>query len=377
MAFQSPELWPFILRIMRLPVRRTSNWWGSVLILLTVLLAALSSTGFFQKRGAPPDAIRIWTTELQSQEEVFPGRNTRSPFSSIRQVVFVGDRILAVFDTGSVHYQGDRPISTYRLVSLDAKTGLGKEWKEFERPWGLLPYLYATNDGHAILAGSSLISLNPDLTPAGPTFNFEHGGIEYISPDGSTLAWETYPGITLLNSHTLSPVGKPLEQSGPTSVSAHGVLTDSDYWYGDYPNDKAFVTFSDEKGSHLLYHGACESRPQFLNNDRVLLAACGHLRILNLEGKILSDSRLLGAQINFAGVSQNGMRFALSFSDQRGDPPETLYEYFMIFDVATAQPISKIKMTDLPGFQSWSAFSADGRYFVVGGPDHLSLYQLP
>lgn len=99
----------------------------------------------------------------------------------------------------------------------------------------------------------------------------------------------------------------------------------------------------------------------------------------NVRGNVVTASpeKTSAGKGNFAGVSQNGKRFALQFSDDRGDPSVLLYERFVIYDSATAAPIASILMDSLPERQSWSAFSPDGRYFAVGNPNKLSLYSIP
>lgn len=96
--------------------------------------------------------------------------------------------------------------------------------------------------------------------------------------------------------------------------------------------------------------------------------------MLNLDGTILKEGAIPGGRSTLAGVSQNGRRFALEFSDEKGDPSILLYEYFIIFDVATLQPVKTVRISDMPERQSWSAFSPDGHYSVAGNPNDLSLY---
>jgi hypothetical protein len=99
----------------------------------------------------------------------------------------------------------------------------------------------------------------------------------------------------------------------------------------------------------------------------------------NAKGSVVTASpeKASVGKGNFAGVSQNGKRFALQFSDQRGDPSVLLYERFVIYDSTTAKPVASILIDSLPERQSWSAFSPDGRYFAVGNPNKLSLYAVP
>ena len=145
--------------------------------------------------------------------------------------------------------------------------------------------------------------------------------------------------------------------------------------YPNYPKDNSFVTFADEHGERLLFHGYC-GQPAFVTNEIVLIVGCGKIETLNLHGTILKESTVSGRAI-FAGISQNGKRAAFEFSYDKGDPAIHLYEYFDIFDVATLQPIAMVRISKMPERQSWSAFSHDGQYFVAGSPDALSLYHLP
>jgi hypothetical protein len=338
-----------------------------ILLLLPCLVA------FTQVSKQPPSARRLWSTVLQ--EGTWQAMNTGSGFSATRQVAVVGDRVVAVFDAGYPEYVDKQPMSKYRLVSLVAKTGEIKNSREFVGRWGSMPSVFSTNDGHVIFEQGSLKSLNPDLTEAGPQFNFDRGRVEHMSPDGSTLAWETSPGTVLLDSHTLTPIGKPLVESSPSSVSPTAVLTQGTIW-NKYPKDRTFVGLTDEHGERLLFHGDC-GFSQFLNNDTVLLVGCGKIRLLNSKGVIFKEVTTGRGPARPTSISQDGRRFALEFSDEKGDPSILLYEYFLVFDAETLQPVAMVRISDLPERQSWSAFSADGEYFVAGNPNNLSLYQLP
>jgi len=302
--------------------------------------------------------------------------NTSSSYNARRQVIFAGDRILVSFDAAPAAYEGKQPMATYRLLSLDVQTGQVLSSKEFLGKWGDIPMLYATADGHGILQHGSLKLLNPDLTDLGVSFEPSHGRVGQMSPDGSTMAWETFPGSTLLDSRTLTPLPQHLDESVPTSVSKRGVLTDNVYWYGKYPNDRMFVTLTDAAGKHLLFHGACGGRPEFLTDEKVIVAGCDKVRVIDIHGNLLRETKTMEGHATFAGVSRNGKRFAVEFNEVRGDPPMPLYDHFVIYDTETAEPIATIRVTDLPEYYSWSALSPDGDMFAVGSPDNLSLYDL-
>ena len=344
-------------------------------VLAFMLLTVPCWVAMAQSARALRRAKKIWSVVLSSG--TWEAMNTSSGFGATRQLVFAGDRILAVFDAGLQSYEGNQPMTRYKLVSLDLKTGEVRNSKEFAGRWGAMPYLFAASDGHAILETTSLTKLNPDLSEAGPVLALDRGSANLMSPDGSTMAWETFPGTVLLDSSSLKPVGRLTQASALTAVRGKAVLTDNIHWIDDFPTESSFVTMIDEGGQHLLFHGDCGSRPEFLSEARVMLVSCGKIKIMDIQGKPLAEGAPDGSPAAFAGVSQNGRRFALEYSGERGDPSYLLYEYFIVYDSQTAAAVAKISMTDLPARQSWSAFSPDGAYFAAGSPKRLSLFRLP
>lgn len=267
-------------------------------------------------------------------------------------------------------------MSTYRVLSLDLGTGKLKNQMAFTGLWGNMPRLFLTADGHVIFDNNSNLSvLNPDLKATGVTFSPDHGSVDEISSDGTTLAWETYPGTTLLDARTLKSVGT-LPASAPTSISREAALNDNVSMPRRFPN-QLLIMMTGTRGSDVIYHGSCASRPEFLAADRVLLDGCGRIRILDGSGSTVVERPDQEGAYGFAGVSQNGSRFALEARDEHGDPSELIYERFYIYDGKTAAPLATIPVADLPERQSWSAFSADGRLFAVGNPNQLDLYEIP
>ncbi len=191
------------------------------------------------------------------------------------------------------------------------------------------------------------------------------------------IAHETNPGTEFFDANTLARTGLTFKQSVPGSISPTSVITDNTSWPRKYPNDKEFVTLEDASGQRLIYHGECGYRPDFLSESRILLIACGQLMLLDIDGRHISSARIPCCYATFAGVSQNGTRFAIHFSDSMGDPSETLYERFVIYDTETLRAVAVAVPRVLGERQSWSAFSANGNYFAIGSPDALSLFQLP
>jgi len=201
------------------------------------------------------------------------------------------------------------------------------------------------------------------------------GRVQNISPDGSTLGNATSPGYELIDAQTLKATSLTATPIADTSVSSKGVITDNVHWIRDYPKDLSFVTYYDSTGDHLLYHGKCGGRPQFLTDDLILEPGCKSPLIIDTHGKLVRTIPLKEA-FSYAGVSQNGKRFALqvaSFSDVHS----IKHEKFVIYSVDTGETITEVTPDEVAEEQSWTAFSPDGTMFVVGSPLKLTLYRLP
>ncbi|WP_158789515.1 hypothetical protein [Granulicella sp. L46] len=341
-----------------------------------------------------PEATRIWSVGPLTKSEPVMGvsfgsggptfsgphvdSQTRSIFSATRSVVFAGDRIVVASQIGMRKVEGAQVMAeVYQLLSLDAKTGEVKDTREF-LAFGSLP-LFATDDGHVIAAGRMVLRLTSDLKDDG-SFDYQASGhkfgrVQNDSPGGSMLGNATSPGYELLDTHTLK--AKPLTATplADTSVSDNGVITDNVHWIRDYPKDVGFVTYYDATGDHLLYHGKCGGRPQFLTNELILEPGCKSPLIIDTHGNLVRTIALKDA-FSYAGVSQNGKRFALQVASFSG-MHSIKQEKFVIYSVDTGQPITEVAPDELADEQSWTAFSPDGSMFVVGSPLKLTLYRLP
>jgi hypothetical protein len=303
---------------------------------------------------------------------------TGSIFSATRSIAFAGDRIVLASKIGMRKVEGAQiPGTVYQILSLDAQTGKVKDSREVLAFASL--QVFATNDAHVIVSGRSVMRLTPDLKDAG-SFDYhalghKSGNVESISPDGSTLGNATSPGFELIDSHTLKATTLTEQPIVITGVSSKAVVSDSPWWIKDYPEAKSFVTLTDEKGQHLIFHGDCGGRPVFLSDDRVLTSACNIARILDTQGNILKEITLRDP-VSFAGVSQNGERFALQVVTYSSDH-SIKRERFVIYSVDPVESIAEAAPAQLPEAQSWTGFSPDGTLFVVGSPLKLTLYRLP
>ena len=335
-------------------------------ILLMPSLVAMASAP--HELPAPP---KLWAATLEkgTWEDV----NTGSEFAATRQLAFARDRLVAVYESRSAPYQGKQPMAEYVLVSLDLQAGAVRNQRRFIGLWGATPSLYTASNGNPILADSSLTELKGYLPDAGPHFALSRGRVEQMSPDGTTMAWETTPGITLVDASALTPMGTHLDADVDTAVSQDAVLTDNISWPRAYPKDHSFVTLIDTQGEHLIFHGECAGRPSFLTNELILI---GGVAVLDRQGHLV---RKVDVPVNarFAGVSQNGKRFAVVVSESRGDPSVVLFEHFLLFDTETGRSLGMVRTEHMPANQTWSAFSPDGTLFASGDATALSLYQVP
>lgn len=121
---------------------------------------------------------------------------TESIFAATRSVVFASDRIVI-----ALRSEAQMPNQGNRLLSLDAKTGKIKNSREFV-DFGVRA-IFATNDAHVVVSGTSVLRLTPDLKDDG-RFDYhatgqKYGRVQNASPDGSTLGNATSPGFELIN----------------------------------------------------------------------------------------------------------------------------------------------------------------------------------
>lgn len=303
---------------------------------------------------------------------------TGSIFAATRSVVFAGDRIILASMVGMRKVDDAKvPEQVYQLLSLDTATGQVKDTREIAAFSSIA--VFATSDAHVIVTGKTALRLTSELKDDG---NFDYhatghkfGNVENMSPDGSTFGNATSPGFELVDSRTLMPAQLTANPAVDTSVSSKGFVTNNIHWIRDYPKDLSFVTYVDVAGEHLLYHGKCGGRPQFLSSDLVLEPGCKNPLIIDTNGKIVRTLPVKG-EFSFAGVSQNGMRLALQIASFSGSHTMR-QERFVIYSVDTGQPLAEVKPEEPAEEQSWTAFSPDGLMFVVGSPLKLTLYRLP
>jgi hypothetical protein len=358
--------------------------------LRALVLVVSAAVGFAQKSPSP---TRLWAVGSLTKGESMTGiavgaggttptgtqvdTQTGSVFAATRSVVFAGDRIVLASMVGVRKVDGAQvPELVYQLLSLDIKTGEIRDTREVAA-FGSLK-MFATNDAHVIVSGKNVLRLAPDLKDSG-SFDYHSNGhkfgrVENVSPDGSTLGNATSPGFELLDARTFTVTELTTSPAVDTSVSTKGFVTDNVHWIRDYPKDLSFVTYIDASGQHLLYHGECGGRPQFITDELVLEPGCKNPLILDTRGNLIRSISLKGA-FSYAGVSQNGKRFALQVANASVN--RLKHERFAVYSVDTGELIAEVAPDGPAERQSWTAFSPDGSMIVVGSPLKLTLYRLP
>ena len=133
----------------------------AILLLLGPSIVALS-----RSTRTVPQPKELWSTTLQ--QEQWQSINTGSEYAATRQLACVGDRVIAVFDAGFGPYEPSRdkwPVSAYRLISLDLKTGAKLKEITFAGRWGSMPYIYPTQEGSIDVQSNPPRTLDQDLVP--------------------------------------------------------------------------------------------------------------------------------------------------------------------------------------------------------------------
>jgi len=133
----------------------------AILLLFGPSIVALS-----RRARTVPQPKELWSATLQ--QEQWQSMNTGSEYAATRQIAFAGDRVIAVFDAGfapSQPFKDKWPVATYRLISLDLKTGAKLKEITLDSRWGSMPYIYPTQEGLIDVQSNPPRTLNPDLVP--------------------------------------------------------------------------------------------------------------------------------------------------------------------------------------------------------------------
>jgi hypothetical protein len=352
----------------------------------------LSSSAIHGQQKAPP--VRLWDVgplvRATSVPEVTFGTRranftsprvssqTSSTFAATRRVIFSGDRVVALVLTETRNAEDSQiPLPSCELFSIEIKSGQIKESRGLDDCGS--PKIFATGDDHVIVAlANRVVRLTTDLKDD-ETLDYGASGhkfnkVESISPDGTTLGDATRPGFELIDTKTLAPKQLTTAPSIDTSVNSRGFITDNIHWINDFPKNLSFVTYVDENGQHLLYHGKCGGRPQFISDELIFEPGCKQALIMNTKGALV-QSLELKESFSFAGTSEKVKRLALQLATFDGSH-DLKREHFLILSFDNFQKIADIEPDERAQEQSWTAMSSDGSMFVVGSAQKLSLWRV-
>lgn len=136
-------------------------------MIAALLLFGPSVVALSRKPSGAAQPRELWSTSVQQDQS--PSMNTGSEYAATRHIAFAGDRIIVVSDTGLATLSESKdkwPSSTYRLISLDRKTGEKRNEITFPGRWGGMPYIHSTRVGSIYMESNPPQTLSPDLTPA-------------------------------------------------------------------------------------------------------------------------------------------------------------------------------------------------------------------
>jgi hypothetical protein len=130
-----------------------------ILLLFGPSVAALSRS---TKTVTQPK--ELWATTLQQDQ--WQSMNTGSEYAATRQLAFAGHRVIAVLNNGFEPSQPSKekwPVSVYRLVSMDLKTGAKLKEITITGRWSAMPYIYPTSEGFIDVQSTPPRTLDKDL----------------------------------------------------------------------------------------------------------------------------------------------------------------------------------------------------------------------
>jgi hypothetical protein len=129
---------------------------------------------------------------------------------------------------------------------------------------------------------------------------------------------------------------------------------------------------------HILYRGPHQPYYFFyLDNETMLLINGNRLTLLDSQGKVRGTDYWPGEDVNFAGVSRDGSRFAIAIARWGfGDPAYINREMIIVYDTATMRPVAQLRSEPTPAMQSWSALSPNGKDLAVASGRTVTYFHI-
>ena len=306
-----------------------------------------------------PQVSATWITDqLKAQPDV----NT---FAATRVMVFPDDSRL-VLESGG------------KLNALDTQTGQLVATADLA---GFQPYIFASSNGNVVLsAGGRLQLFSAQLKPLNISFDLTGGEANRASPSGARIGWQRFskdPSKTVfLDTESL----KPKETFASCNIEAMSdqAVADSVVLVSEH-STPAINVCEPGNSTYVFYRGQFQPFSYFyLNNEVMLILSGSHLKVVNQQGAVLGEDDWPGEDVNFAGVSRDGSRFAIATERWGfGDPPFINKEAFIVYETSRVRPIVKIQSPYPPSLQSPSALSPDGKAFAVWTGSEVRYFHLP
>jgi hypothetical protein len=345
------------------PAFRKHTRTASIMASAFVLFGCAVVTVVVIVRSKPEREIPVgrpaWTANLDS---IPTDANT---FAATRLMVFPNAEHLVI-------------ASASEIRTLDTSSGKIIAERQVE---GREPYVFASPEGNVILSsGGQLQLLAPDLHALNISFSLLSGEANRVSPSGARIAWQRYskdpPKTIFLDTKSFKPAETftscIVEAMNDHFVANSVVLVDE----GNVP---AINICEPGSATHIFYRGPLQPYYFFyLNNEVMLMINGNRLRVIDSKGKLMGEDEWPGEEVNFAGASRDGRRFAIATERLGfGDPAYINRESIIIYDTSTIQPVEAIHSDRVPYLQSLSAFSPDGKAFATGSNPTISYFRLP
>jgi hypothetical protein len=248
-------------------------------------------------------AESVWTANLDS---IPSHANT---FAATRLIVFPDVEHLVIASPGDL-----RALNTRSGAIIANRPVEGRE-----------PYIFASPGGKVVLsAGGQLELLSPELTPLNISFNVSGGEADRASASGARIAWQRFsitpPKTIFLDTESLEPA----ETFASCNVEAMTDHLAAESVILVKEGSRAAINVC-EPGhtTHILDPGPFQPFSYFYLNNEVMLVIYGdRLKVIDSHGKVLGEDEWPGEDVNFAGVSHDGSRFAIATEMWGfGDPP--------------------------------------------------------
>jgi hypothetical protein len=306
-----------------------------------------------------PKLSAVWRTD---QLKVPSDVNT---FAATRVMVFPDDSHVVLESDG-------------KLNALDAQTGqlVAKAGSE-----GFQPYIFASSNGNVVVsAGGRLQLFSSQLKPLNISFDLTGGEANRASPSGARIGWQRFskdaPKTVFLDTESL----KPKETFASCNIEAMSDQAVADSVVLVNENSTPAINVCEPGNStYVFYRGPFQPFFYFyLKNEVMLILSGSHLKVINQQGTVLGEDDWPGEDVNFAGVSRDGSRFAIATERWGfGDPPFINKEAFVVYETSSVRPIGKIQSPYPPSLQSPSALSPDGKAFAIWNGSEVSYFRLP